>query len=67
MNKDLELLLAEHLGELIYQRDNTYNWIEKDRILRKINAINELLEIGEKQPTYLDAIKQTVKGGIKNV
>lgn len=63
MSKELQLLLAEYLGELMHQSDNTFDWIEKDKITMKINAVNELLEIGEQKKTFMDAIKEIAKDG----
>ena len=63
MKKELQLLLAEYLGELMHQRDNTFDWIEKDKIIIKINAAHELLEISEKKKTFMDAIKEIAKDG----
>lgn len=63
MSKELQLLLAEYLGELMHQSDNTFDWIEKDAITRKINAVNVLLDINEQKKTFMDAIKEIAKDG----
>ena len=64
MKVELQNLLAEYLGELMHKKEGTFDWIEKDRIITKINAINELLDIGEHQTTFLEAIQHVVKNGI---
>lgn len=60
MNKELESALSVYLGELMYMDENTFDWIEKDKIIRKINAVYELLDIAEKKPTFMDTIKEVV-------
>lgn len=45
MKKELENNLLEYLGELMHQSENEFDWIEKDKIVRKINAVNTLLGI----------------------
>lgn len=58
MTDELQNLLSVYLGELLYKHENTFDWIEKAAVTRKINAVNELLEIGEKKKTFTDAIKE---------
>jgi hypothetical protein len=60
MNQQLQNLLAEYLGELMYKYENTFDWDEKDKVAIKINAVNELLEIGERKKTFMDVIKEIV-------
>lgn len=64
MKPELQNLLAEYLGELLHKEENTFDWIEKDKVTRKINAINELLDIGVQKKTFMDAILEVTKKGI---
>jgi hypothetical protein len=64
MKQELQNLLAEYLGELMHKKENTFDWIEKDKVIAKINAVNELLDIGEHQTTFMEAIQHVVKNGI---
>jgi len=64
MKQELQNLLAEYLGELMHKKENTFDWIEKDKVIAKINAVNELLDIGERQTTFMEAIQHVVKNGI---
>jgi hypothetical protein len=61
MEEELQNLLAEYLGELMYLDENTFDWIEKEKITEKINAVNVLLGIGEKRKSFLDAVQETLK------
>jgi hypothetical protein len=60
MKEELQNLLAEYLGELMYRDENTFDWIEKEKIIEKINAVNVLLEIGEKRKSFLEAVQETL-------
>ena len=55
-DKLLNNLLAEKLGELLYQKDNCFDWEEKDNIKEKINAIYVLLDIDKKEETFMNSI-----------
>jgi hypothetical protein len=46
--------LCTYLGTLLYQRDNTHDWIEKDALTEKISAIYVLLDIDDRQPTWME-------------
>lgn len=37
--------LAFHLGELMHEEQNTHDWFEKNKIIAKINAVKELLDL----------------------
>ncbi len=60
MNEELKDMLCEYLGELMHNRDTTFDWIEKDKIIEKINAINVLLEVNHKEETLGDRLMQAV-------
>ncbi len=60
--KARELVLAEWLGELEYQKDHEFDWIEKARIIRMINAIRVLLNIEE-----IHTVLETMKKEIENL
>jgi hypothetical protein len=65
MKAELQNLLAEYLGELLHKEENTFDWIEKDAVIRKINAVYELLDIGVQKKTFMDAIIEITKNGLK--
>lgn len=48
MQKELQDLLAIHLGELLYQYEHNFDWIEKSGIARKINSVYALLDIDKR-------------------
>lgn len=45
MNHELYVLLQIHLGCLLEQLRKTYEWTDKRKIVKKINAVEELLDI----------------------
>lgn len=45
MNEILKNELCQYLGKLMYQHENEFDWILKDKIAEKINAVNKLLDI----------------------
>lgn len=49
MNLELEGQLHEYLGELLYQHETCYYWIEKNQLARKINALYTLLDINAEE------------------
>lgn len=60
MNKRLQNLLWEYYGRLMFQEENTFVWTEKDKIIRKKNAVAELLDL-EKDPTTMELIMKKIK------
>jgi hypothetical protein len=61
MKKELHDLLCEYLGELMHKDETTFEWLERERVIEKINAVNVLLEIGEKRKTFLEAVQEGLK------
>lgn len=61
MTEQLGNLLAIYLGELMHQRDNTFDWIEKDKVTAKINAVNVLLDIDHKEKTWFQKVAEELK------
>lgn len=58
MKPELKDLLCEYLGELMHDNENTFDWIKKDELVNKINAVNVLLGIKEvKESTMSKVIK----------
>jgi len=53
--------LAKYLGELMYERDLEHDWIKKDSIIKKINAIDVLLGIDSKEKTWYEKLKTQLK------
>lgn len=60
MKKELIDELAYYLGELMYQRDLEHDWIKKDAIIEKINAINILLGIDRKEKTWFQKVSENI-------
>lgn len=58
MTKELENLLATYLGELLHRKENCYDWIEREAIIRKINAIYTLLDIKGHEKTFVDGVEK---------
>ena len=56
-------LLLEYYGEPMQERDstNSHNWGKRDGIIKKMNAIDLLLNSDNQQPTTMDAIWETIK------
>jgi hypothetical protein len=57
MKSELHNGLCEYLGELKAEKDQTFEWIEKDNLIERINAVNLLLGLDEKELTFLEKIK----------
>lgn len=45
MKPELKNNLLEYLGELMQQKETTFDWITKDELTRKIRAVNILLDL----------------------
>jgi hypothetical protein len=54
--EERESMLAFWLGELLYQRDNCYDWIRENALTDKINALYTLLEIDKADETAMSQI-----------
>jgi hypothetical protein len=63
MKQEIIDILLEYYGELMQERDSTYshNWERRDAIIKKMNAIDLLLNSDNKQLTTMDAIWKTIK------
>lgn len=49
--------LCTYLGELTYQYENEFDWETKDLIGVKINAVNVLLGIDDREKTWFEKLK----------
>ncbi len=56
MKKELSDMLLEYLGQLMCDLDAEFDWIEKDAIKRKINAVHELVGIEERKKSWFEGI-----------
>lgn len=57
MNDVLKSELCSYLGELMHKRESSFDWIEREILASKINAINVLLDIDSKiEPWHKDII-----------
>lgn len=54
----LEDLLATYLGELMHQADSEHDWIMKDKIINRINAVHLLLGIPGTVKTWYQKFKK---------
>ena len=61
MNSELQSLLYTHLGELMHQQENEFDWIEKNRITEKTNAVYTLLEIDKKEESTMRRIIKEIR------
>jgi hypothetical protein len=61
MSAELENLLLAYLGELMYQEEQTGDWMDKDAISVKINAVNVLLDIPEQRLTWYEKLSKELK------
>lgn len=63
MKQELINMLLEYYGELMQERDstNSHNWGKRDGIIKKMNAIDLLLNLDNQQSTTMDAIWKTIK------
>jgi hypothetical protein len=63
MKKQLEDLLCEYLGELKNDIANEFDWIRKERLLQKEDAVNLLLEMEpkEKRLNLFDIVMQAME------
>jgi len=61
MNKELKDMLLIYLGELMYEKDNTHDWAEKDKVINKINACNLLLGFETNDKTWIQQLAEELK------
>lgn len=61
MEKKLTDSLSEYLGELMHKQENTFDWIEKERITRELNAVRLLLGIDYQEESWLTKVKNALK------
>lgn len=45
----------------MYEHENEFDWILKDKIAEKINAANKLLDIDKHEKTWYEKIAQKLK------
>lgn len=65
MNEILQSELSQYLGELLHQSENTFDWIEKDSITKKINAVYTLLDIDIHKKTWFEQVAEHLNPLIK--
>ena len=58
MKEELKDMLLVYLGELMHQKENTHDWIEKDKVINKINACNLLLGFESKDKTWVHILAE---------
>jgi DNA repair exonuclease SbcCD ATPase subunit len=61
MNEILKNELCQYLGQLMYEHENEFDWILKDKLAEKINAVNKLLDIDKHEKTWYEKIAQKLK------
>ena len=49
------------LGQLMYYHQNEGDWIKKDKIAAKINAVNKLLDIDSHEKTWYEKLAKELK------
>ena len=57
--------LCLYLGQLMYHHQNECDWILKDKICEKINAVNTLLDIDAHEKTWYEKLAKELKS-VKN-
>jgi hypothetical protein len=61
MNEVLKNELCQYLGELMYKHEHEFDWILKDALAEKINAINKLLDIDKHEKTWYEKVAEKLK------
>jgi hypothetical protein len=61
MSPELENMLLAYLGELMYREEQENDWMGKDAISAKINAVNVLLDIPGKRVTWYEKLAKELK------
>ena len=54
-------LLAEYFGELMYYKDQEKDWIEREKIIHKMNAVHVLMETGKHEKTFMQAVNEVIQ------
>jgi hypothetical protein len=65
MNEELKNLLCVYLGELLFKFENEYDWINRDGISEKINAVNVLLGIADRKQNFGQLVEEFYKSEIE--
>lgn len=63
MKPELTDMLLEYYGELMQERDSigVHNWNKRDETIKKMNAIDILLNYSNEQSTTMSTIWQNIK------
>ena len=61
MKQELYDLLCEHMGKLLHQQENTFDWIAKEQLTRELNAVRLLLGIDYQEESWLTKVKNALK------
>lgn len=56
MTSSLKMALCEYLGELMYYKGQTHDWIASEEITEKINAVNVLLDLDTQEPSWFEKV-----------
>ena len=65
MPEHLKSELAYYLGQLMHQHENEFDWIEKDKISEKMNAVYTLLNINKHEKTWYQKLARELKVELK--
>ena len=66
MNEILKNELCQYLGQLMYEHENEFDWILKDKLAEKINAANKLLDIDKHEKTWYEKIAKEIREDLSN-
>lgn len=61
MSEILKNELCQYLGQLMYEHETEFDWIIKDKIAEKINAVNKLLDIDKHEKTWYEKLAKELK------
>jgi len=61
MTNTLRNQLCEYLGELMYEHEHCHDWMRKDSLSEKINAVNLLIGFKSNRKTYITQVKEIIK------
>lgn len=56
-----ETILSVWLGELLYERGETHDWMAIEEIDQKINAIYVLLDIDKRTKRFAESMKDCIE------
>ena len=59
MNETLKQELYQYLGQLMYYHEKEGDWILKDKIGEKINAVNKLVGIDGKEQNWYEKLAKS--------